>query len=157
MKKFLPFSNSSVPDSKLRNANPLALSFVGDGVHTLFIRAAVLSVNPFRNDVLHSLAAEYVCAPSQAEDAKIMLPLLTPCERQIFNKAKNAKLNTVPKHATLYQYQLATAFEAVTGYLFLAGDNDRLYELYSYIYADKLSEINDSVTQTTVHEEDKKC
>lgn len=126
--------------SELKNANPLTLSFVGDGVHTLFIRAALLKKSPFRNDVMHELTSSFVCATAQAEDAKAMLPLLTDEERQIFNKAKNGKINTVPKHATIYQYQLATAFEAVTGFLYLTGKAERLAELYGIIYKDKLSE-----------------
>ena len=68
--------------------------------------------------------------------AKKILPCLTAEERKIFNKAKNAKINTVPKHATFYQYQLATAFEAVTGYLYLSAQNERLCELYEIAYGD---------------------
>lgn len=142
MKKYLPVSFDCISVNELKNSNPLALSFVGDGVHTLFIRSAMLDKNPYRNDVLHELTSEFVCAPAQAEAAKIMLPLLTAEERQIFNKAKNGKINTVPKHATIYQYQLATAFEAVTGYLYLSGNNERLYELYSALYKDRLTENN---------------
>lgn len=138
MRKYLPLSDNKVDLITLNNANPLTLSFVGDGVHTLFIRTAMLDKNPYRNDVLHELSSEYVCAPSQAEDAKIMLPLLTEEERKIFNKAKNGKINSVPKHATIYQYQLATAFEAVTGYLYLSGQNERLAELYEAIYTERL-------------------
>ena len=60
MKKYLPFSLDFVPVDVLRSANPLTLSFVGDGVHTLFIRAAVMERNPYKNNVLHELASSFV-------------------------------------------------------------------------------------------------
>ena len=138
----------------LFDANPLALSFIGDAVHTLFIRSAMLPRDAYRNGALHSLSSDFACAPSQAEDAKKMLPLLTDEERRIFNKGKHAKIHTVPKHATFYQYQLATAFEAVTGFLYLAGRNDRLAELYEIIYADRISENKDKDTQNLVNKND---
>lgn len=154
MKKYLPFSLDLVSLDSLRNANPLTLSFVGDGVHTLFVRAAVMERNPYKNNVLHELASSYVCASAQAEDAKKLFPLLNEAERFIFNKAKNAKINTVPKHAGIYRYQLATAFEAVTGYLYLSGQNDRLAELYEAIYSDRFSEFNVSGTENKKKDEE---
>ena len=154
MKKYLPFSMDSVPVAALRDANPLTLSFVGDGVHTLFVRAAVLERNPYKNNVLHELASSYVCASAQAEDAKKLFPLLNEAERFIFNKAKNAKINAVPKHAGIYRYQLATAFEAVTGYLYLSGQNDRLTELYENIYSDKFPETQVSDTENEKKDEE---
>ncbi len=154
MKKYLPFSLDFVPVDVLRSANPLTLSFVGDGVHTLFIRAAVMERNPYKNNVLHELASSFVCASSQSEDAKKMFPLLSEEERFIFNKGKNAKINTVPKHAGIYRYQLATAFEAVTGYLYLSGQNDRLAELYEAIYSDRFSEFNVSGTENKEKDEE---
>ena len=52
----------------------------------------------------------------------------------ILKKGKNAKVNTVPKHAKLYDYKLATAFEALVGYLYLLGNNDRLNQIFEIIY-----------------------
>ena len=136
MKEYLPAQNTSVPKNELFDYNPLVLSSVGDGVHTLFLRCALVKTSPYRNDMMHALTSRFACAPSQAEAAKKILPLLNADERKIFNKAKNGKINTVPKHATFYQYQLATAFEAVVGYLYLSAQNDRLAELFEVIYGE---------------------
>lgn len=138
MKNYLPFSAEKISEKVLDDYSPLALSQVGDSVHTLFLRTLLMRKYPYKNSLLHKEVALYACAPSQAEDAKKILPLLTEEEKRIFNKGKNGKINTVPKHATLYQYQLATAFEAVCGYLYLSANSDRLAELFSAIYADKL-------------------
>lgn len=138
MKRHLPISAEEIAEKELFDYAPLALSMVGDAVHTLFLRSFFAEKTPYKNAKIHSAVAQYACAASQAEDAAVMLPLLSDAEKRIYNKAKNAKLNTIPKHASLYQYQLATAFEAVTGYLYLSGNNDRLADLYMTIYKDKL-------------------
>ncbi len=147
MKRYLPLSAENIPEKVLADYAPLVLGIVGDSVHTLFLRAYFSELNPYKNAKIHVEASKFACAPSQAEDAKVMLPLLTEKEKRIFNKAKNAGINTVPKHASFYEYQLATAFEAVTGYLYLSGQNDRLACLYDEIYRNKLSENTNSDTE----------
>jgi len=150
MKKYLPVSAKTVSVKTLDDCAPLSLSIVGDSVHTLFLRTVFLAKDPYDNNSLHRDVALYACAPSQAEYAKKLFPLLTDDEKKIFNKAKNGKINTIPKHATRYQYQLSTAFEAVTGYLYLSAQNDRLAELYTEIYKDTLPEIAVSDTETKI-------
>lgn len=147
MKEYLPVLTESVSTKELFDYNPLVLSSVGDGVHTLFLRCALVKTSPYRNDMMHALTSKFACAPSQADAAKKILPLLTKEERAIFNKAKNGKINTVPKHATFYQYQLATAFEAVVGYLYLSAQSDRLAELFDIIYGETVPFGRDKDTQ----------
>ncbi len=138
MKKLpsLPLSQTNYTKEYLRDVSPLSLSFVGDGVHTLFIRTMCLEKSPFHNNELHNLTAQRVCATKQAFDAKAILPLLNEEELFIYKKAKNAKTHSLPKNATLMDYHLATALEAVIGYLYLAGQNERLEELLVGIYPD---------------------
>ena len=145
MKEFLPVFTEAVDAKELFDCNPLVLSSVGDGVHTLFLRCALVKTSPYRNDMMHALTSKFACAPAQSMAAKKILPHLTDDERRIFNKAKNAKINTVPKHATFYQYQLATAFEAVTGYLYLSAQNDRLAELYGIAYGETQSDTEEEI------------
>lgn len=138
MKKLadLPLSQTKYTKEYLRDISPLSLSFVGDSVHTLFIRTACLQKSPFHNNQLHNMTAQRVCATKQALDAKQILPLLSEEELFIYKKAKNAKTHSLPKNASLMDYHLATALEAIIGYLYLAGENQRLAELLSIIYAD---------------------
>ena len=53
---------------------------------------------------------------------------LTEEEKQVFHRGRNAK-STVPKSASVHQYRMATAFEALLGYLFLEEQQERLEEL----------------------------
>jgi 23S rRNA maturation mini-RNase III len=55
-------------------------------------------------------------------------------EKDIARRARNTKMNTVSKNASLCEYKKATSFEAVIGYIYLLGDFDRL----KYVF-DKLS------------------
>ena len=131
---FVPHSQTEFTEAELRSANPLSLSLIGDGVHTLFIRTKEYLQGHYKNGALHFMTIKEVCAESQAELAKKMLPLLNEKELYIFKKGKNSKPHSIPGHATLYQYNMATAFEAVLGYLYLSGQNDRLEELLRALY-----------------------
>ena len=64
--------------------------------------------------------------PSCHEQRKSILPLLTKEENDIFRRAKNAKKPTKAKHASVAEYNIATGFEAILGYLYLIGQNERL-------------------------------
>jgi hypothetical protein len=57
---------------------------------------------------------------------KEIINVLTDEELAVFKRARNAKKPTKAKHASISEYNDATGFEAVLGYLYLVGDNDRL-------------------------------
>ena len=108
---------------------------MGDGVHTLYVRTRTFCPTTKNND-LHALSATYCCAQAQAKAAKKMETLLREDEAFIFRKGKNADVGSIPKNSTLMNYKLATAFEAVVGYLYLAGEDDRMIELIEESYKD---------------------
>ena len=122
--------------AELFDASPLALSFVGDGVHTLYVRRYVFADSPYKNAELHAEAAALCCAKSQAEAAKRLLPLLTEDETRIFKRGKGAKVHSVPKNADILEYKWATALEAVVGYLYLLGEDARINELMRLVYSE---------------------
>ena len=49
----------------------------------------------------------------------------------------NAKSHSKPRHADLNTYHAATGFEALWGYLYLAGDQKRMNELFERIIANE--------------------
>ncbi|ADL08827.1 Mini-ribonuclease 3 [Thermosediminibacter oceani] len=103
----------------------LALAFVGDAVFNLFIRTMLVGNGKKVRD-LHHEAVKYVRASAQAEALKKLEEYLTPEEKDVVRKARNAKVNTVPKNADIMDYHYSTGFEALLGYLYLTGQNDRL-------------------------------
>ena len=136
---FLPHCEEIRDKKTLDDCGALVLCSVGDGVHTLFLRCALSCSFPYRAEDLHQQVSKYACAEAQAAAYKTLLPILSEEEVRVGNRGKNAHFHTVPKHAGKYDYSLASAFEALTGYLYLSGSRDRLCELYSIIYSDLLS------------------
>ncbi|MCL2434356.1 MAG: ribonuclease III [Clostridia bacterium] len=110
-----------------KQLSPTALAFVGDAVFDVFVRTHVLVHNPARE--LHTPATRYTSAKGQAVLAAKLERLLNEDEREIFRRAKNARLAHIPKSATEAEYHLATALEAVCGFLHLCGEGERLEEL----------------------------
>lgn len=109
--------------------NPLVLAFVGDAVCDLHIRLALVSGGHPQARGLHEAAVEYVRAGAQAEALKRLDGLLSESEEGIVRRARNARPGHMPRNADPADYHLATAFEALIGYLFLAGQAGRLKEL----------------------------
>ena len=51
---------------------------------------------------------------------------LTEDEQNFVRRGRNAHPHTVPKNANVIDYRYATAYEALIGYLYLSGNNERL-------------------------------
>nr|WP_273701672.1 ribonuclease III domain-containing protein [Tepidanaerobacter acetatoxydans] len=109
------------------------MAFVGDSVFDLFIRTMLVGSGKKVRD-LHKEAVSYVKASAQAAILKALEPKLTSEERDIVRNARNAKVNTIPKHADIMEYHYSTAFEALLGYLYLTGQNRRLNEILLMAY-----------------------
>jgi ribonuclease-3 family protein len=120
-----------LPISKLAAANvsPLTLAYVGDAVHSLFVRANLTLSHDSKAGELHRLASGSVNAHSQALTADSILPRLTEEEQDVFRRGRNAKSHHTAKNQTRTDYMKATGIEAVLGYLYLIGDIDRIKEL----------------------------
>lgn len=111
---------------KANNVSPVVLAFVGDAVYSLFVRERLTFENDGKSGTLNKLATEQVKATAQAEFVKDILQLLSDEELSVFKRARNAKKSTKAKHASVAEYNKSTGFEAVLGYLYLIGDNNRL-------------------------------
>ena len=108
------------------NLNPIVLAFVGDAVYSLFIRERLTFFSDCKTGELNKQATKDVKATAQAEFVKKIYPLFTEEEENVFRRARNAKKTTRAKNASVAEYNMATGFEAVLGYLYLTGDTDRM-------------------------------
>lgn len=113
----------------LTSGNILPLAFLGDSVHTLFVREYFLGNLNTKIGTISSNSAKICKASSQAETLKGIIPLLSEEEMDIVRRARNAKPKHTAKNATSADYSYATAFEALLGYLYLKGDEKRLREI----------------------------
>lgn len=114
-------------EEELRSFNSLQLALIGDGVFEVFIRNYIFTNNTeLSANKIHVKAIKYVKAKSQAEIIHELESSLTPEEERVYKRGRNAKSPTVPKNAQVRDYRMATGFEALLGYLYLAGNKERL-------------------------------
>jgi len=110
---------------------PLALAFLGDTVFDLLVREALIDGPARPQRQLHRESAKLVNARAQAEMATKILPLLDEGEAEIFRRGQNAQPGHVPRGFTRGEYSLATALEALFGWLWLQGRLERARELFA--------------------------
>ena len=109
--------------------NLLPLAFIGDSVHTLFVREYCLKDANFKMETYHSKSSFYCKASSQAKALKLLNDALTPEEQDIVRRGRNLKPKHHAKNASSADYSFATAFEVLIGYLYLNEDSQRLQEI----------------------------
>ena len=108
----------------------LGLAHIGDGVWELLCRSYLCSRGEKTVAQLHRDTIAMVKAPAQAGFAEKILPLLTQEETAYYRRGKNSHVHAVPKGATPMEYSKATGLEALFGALYLAGETQRLNELF---------------------------
>ena len=77
---------------------------------------------------IHVKAIQYVKAKAQSDIINALEGELREDELYIYKRGRNAKSATVPKNANVRDYRNATGFEALVGYLYLTGKEERLNE-----------------------------
>ena len=117
-------------DPKMLNA--LDLAFVGDGVYGLLVREILAREGSRPVGELHRMAVEYVNATAQAAAYDSIAALLTEREQAIYRRGRNGGAHP-PKNADPGHYAKATGVEALFGYLYLNGEQERLQELFAAI------------------------
>ena len=117
--------------NKVKQMNPLVLAFVGDAVETLRVRTRFALTSGEKAHALHEKTSSEVNAKAQSEQAEKVLPFLTEEEREIYRRARNSKNRHHAKNYSVADYRRASGLEAVIGYLYLTGEEERLEALFS--------------------------
>ena len=109
--------------------SPLALAFIGDAIHTAFVREKVLreKINKLQN--YHNEAKKYCNAKKQMETLEKISASLSEEESNVVRKARNAHSKHSAKNFDEETYKKATAFEALVGFLYLKKQTERLNEI----------------------------
>ena len=111
----------------------LALAHVGDAVYDLLVRTKLTTDGSLTAVSLHKETVARVNARAQHEAAERILPVLTEEESAVYRRARNTKVHSVPKNASLAEYHSATGLEALFGWLWLKGMDGRIMELFEMI------------------------
>lgn len=117
----------------LRQYSPLALAYLGDGVYELYVRAHVLSQGNCQSQKLHAKSQKFVNCAAQERFLAVLQEELSEDELEVVRRGRNAKTHSKPRSADYGTYHAATGFEALWGYLYLAGEEARLQKLFEKI------------------------
>ncbi len=109
--------------------SPLALAYIGDAVYELAIRTLIMNRGNMQVNKMHKQTSNLVKAEAQAHFYMLIEEELTDAEKAAYRRGRNAKSFTMPKHATMKDYRMATGFEALMGYLYLTEQFDRMAKL----------------------------
>ena len=110
------------------------LAYIGDAVFELYTRLNVIDDTHGQVKGIHHKTISLVNAKAQANAAYKIMELLTGEEINVFKRGRNNHSKSMAKNANPADYQAATGFEALIGYLYLVKREDRLREILSFIY-----------------------
>ncbi|WP_432362217.1 Mini-ribonuclease 3 [Sporosarcina sp. UB5] len=118
-------------DMDVKQLNALALAYMGDAVYEQAVREHLLRSGRVKPNVLHKEATRFVSAKAQASAVKMMQDtgFLTEEEEAVLRRGRNAKSGSIPKNTDVVTYNHSSGFEAVLGYLYLLGRNERVGEI----------------------------
>ena len=111
----------------------LGLAHMGDCVFEILCRGWLCAKGGKNVGNLHRDTINMVKATSQAAFMDKLLPHLTEEELAFYRRGKNAHVHAVPKSCTPAEYAKATGLEALFGALYLAGETDRINELFKLV------------------------
>lgn len=107
--------------------SPLLLAYIGDAVYELYVRSRFFSMTANAKR-LHAQCVKWVSATGQERLWFALQDKLSTQEADVARKARNAK-GTVPHHVEPATYRRSTSLEALVGYLYLTGQDERIAEL----------------------------
>lgn len=113
----------------IRTYSPLSLAFIGDSVFATVVKTVIIERGNCSGNKLHQYSAHIVKAESQAVMFDYWQDILSEEELSVMRRGYNAKSVNTAKHASVKDYHKATGVEALCGYLFLKGEEERIMEL----------------------------
>ena len=123
---------------KINLISPLALAFIGDSVHTLFVRENIVFNNTQKINDYHKLSSYYCKASTQSKVLELLMPSLNQEELEVVRRARNTKSHHTAKNASLKDYKMATSFEAVIGYLYVTKQTQRLQYILKFSIGEEI-------------------
>lgn len=131
-------STFSLPEVDLRTYSPLTLAYIGDAVYEIIIRSILVGKGNAPVDKLSKAAAKLVRASAQKDMLHAVEEFFSEEEHDIYKRGRNAKSFSSAKNASITDYRTATGLEALIGYLYLKGENERILKLLK-VGCDKLN------------------
>ncbi|SNT93034.1 ribonuclease-3 family protein [Aristaeella hokkaidonensis] len=113
--------------------NALQLAYIGDSVWELIVRYKLI-MKRYNVHHMHKECVSLVNAHSQAVILQKIQDELNETETEIVRRGRNAHAkHSAPRNQDPDEYAASTGFEALFGYLYLTGQNDRISRLVTII------------------------
>lgn len=125
------FLNAALISVDVGSVQSLNLAYIGDAVFEVLVRSKIIASSNSKVNTLHKQSTGIVKATAQCEMYYKIKDLLSEEEADVLNRGKNAKSHHKAKNASLKEYRYATGVEALFGYLYLKGENERLMEIFN--------------------------
>lgn len=119
-------------NKRWQDINILLLAYLGDAVYELWIRKHLLETGIEKVEIMHKKAVHYVQAKTQAGILKNLMDELDETETDVVMRGRNAKSHH-PRNTDVITYKHATAFEALVGYWYITGRNERMTAVLSQV------------------------
>ena len=119
--------------------NALQLAYLGDSVWELIVRYHLIN-QKYNVHHMHQKCVRQVNAHSQAQILQMIQDTLSETEQDIVRRGRNAHAkHAAPRNQNPDEYAASTGFEALFGYLYLTGQNDRISSILQQIQEEKES------------------
>ena len=113
-----------------------ALAYIGDAAFELLVRRKLLERGLTKPKDLNAAARAFVTASAQSAAVERLTPLLSEEETEIYKRGRNAHGVSAPKSSDAVSYRRATGLEALFGWLYLTGREERAKELFDKAFAE---------------------
>jgi len=114
-----------VEEVDIRTYSGPSLAFLGDCVFEIIVRSVLVARGNRQSEGLHNTKAKAVNAKVQAQMIEALMDELTDDEIAVYKRGRNAKPHSKAKNAAVGDYRKATGLEAMFGYLYLSGQEER--------------------------------
>lgn len=124
---------------ELMKISSLGLAHVGDGVYELLARTHTARTSGGLAGQMHRQTTKLSRASFQSKAALYLLEekALLPEEEEVYRRGRNSHSHAAPKSASPEEYARATGLEAVFGWLYLTGRQERISQIFDKILAMK--------------------
>lgn len=116
-------------EAKLMNG--LSLAYIGDAYFEILVRQYLLEKGITKVNELHKEAIKFTSGEAQAKFIDLFMQdnILTDNEIEIYKKGRNSATSH-RKNLSSAEYQKATGFEALIGFLYESKNNERIDYLF---------------------------